>query len=135
MSKLNAKDVLALLDCACECGKVLVATGTALKEISEGLIKCGTTLEVTATKLKEVHSSIEEKKPALPNKAVPQPTQEVEQKYTLEEVRAILSEKSKAGFREQVREMLHKRGVDNLTKLDPSEYPSLVNEVEGLTNG
>lgn len=31
--------------------------------------------------------------------------------------------------------MITKRGVDNLTKLDPSEYPSLVNEVEGLTNG
>ena len=132
---MKTKDVLVMLECACELGKLLVSTGTALKEISEGLIKCGTTLEVTATKLKEVHSSIEEKKPALPEKAVPQPTQEIEKKYSLEEVRAVLSAKSKAGFREQVREMLHKRGVDNLAKLDPSEYPSLVNEVEGLTNG
>lgn len=59
---------------------------------------------------------------------------EPEKTYTLEEVRAILSAKSKAGFREQIKELITKRGVDNLTKLDPSEYPSLVKEAEGLTN-
>ena len=52
----------------------------------------------------------------------------------LEEVRAVLSAKSKEGFRDQVRELITKRGVSNLTKLDPKEYPALVKEVEGLTN-
>ena len=134
---MKANDVLTLLECLCECGKALVTTGTALKEIGESLIKCGNALEGTSTKFKEVYGGIEtdKKKPTLPNKEVPVPTQEIEQKYTLEEVRAILSEKSKDGFRDQVRELIAKRGVSNLTKMNPSDYPALVKEVEGLTNG
>ena len=61
--------------------------------------------------------------------------QETEKTYSMEEVRAILSAKSKAGYREQVKALITKRGVDNLTKLDPSEYASLVKEVEELANG
>lgn len=133
---MKAKDVLTLLNCACECGKVLVSTGTALKEISESLIKCGTALEGTATKLKLAYSptATDKETPSLPDKAEA-PAGEIEKKYTLEEVRAILSAKSKEGFRDQVRELITKRGVSNLTKLDPNDYPALVKEVEGLTNG
>ena len=106
-------------------------------ELCENILQCGNTLQTAATALKDFYSAVstEEKKPALPNKKATVPTKEPKKTYTLEEVRAILSAKSKAGFREQVREMINKRGVDNLTKLDPSEYPSLVKEVEGLTNG
>ena len=134
MSK--TKDIAKILDCVIECGKTLVTSASALKDLCENLMTCGAALQTTATALKDFYSavSVDEKKPALPDKTVPVPTQDVAKKYTLEEVRAILSAKSKGGFREQVREMILKRGVDNLTKLDPSEYPSLVKEVEGLTN-
>ena len=100
-----------------------------LSMILDNMIECGNRLIETANALKDFYSSTEDEK------EVATPVAEPEKVYTLEEVRAILSAKSKAGFREQVKEMITKRGVDNLTKLDPSEYPSLVKEVEGLTNG
>lgn len=110
-----------------------------LSMILDNMIECGNRLIETANALKDFYSSTEDEKEvatpvAKPKEAVA-PATEPEKAYTLEEVRAILSAKSKAGFREQVKEMITKRGVDNLTKLDPSEYPSLVKEVEGLTNG
>lgn len=103
-----------------------------LSMILDNMIDCGNRLIETANALKNFYSSSEEVKES-PKKAVA--SEEPVKTYTLEEVRAVLSAKSKAGFREQVKEMIIKRGVDNLTKLDPAEYPSLVKEVEGLTNG
>lgn len=133
----KTKDLSTILDSMVECGNALVTSAAALKDLCENILQCGNTLQTTATALKDFYSAVstEEKKAALLNKKAGVPTKEPEKAYTLEEVRTILSAKSKAGFREQVREMINKRGVDNLTKLDPSEYPSLVKEVEGLTNG
>ena len=105
----------------------------SLEVLYKELKDCGNRLvEIADALLDSCSSATEEKQEA---KEEPVPDEEPEKTYTLEEVRAILSAKSKAGFREQVKEMINKRGVDNLTKLDPSEYPSLVKEVEGLTNG
>lgn len=131
------KDLSTILDSMVECGNALVTSATALKDLCENILHCGNTLQTSATALKDFYSAVstEEQKTALPNKITETPAQEPEKTYTLEEVRAILSAKSKAGFREQVKEMINKRGVDNLTKLDSSEYPALVKEVEGLTNG
>ncbi|ADL53661.1 hypothetical protein [Clostridium cellulovorans] len=130
------KELSAILDSMVECGNALVTSANALKDLCENIVSCGNTLQNAANALKDFYSSVTEEEPkaALPKKETT-PKKETEKTYTLEEVRAILSAKSKAGFREQVKEMITKRGVDNLTKLDSSEYPSLVKEVEGLTNG
>lgn len=108
---------------------------SAMNELSmilDEMITAGNSMVKAATALKNFYSSSEEPKEVA---ASPAEATEPEKKYSLEEVRAILSAKSKAGFREQVKEMITKRGVDNLTKLDPSDYPALVKEVEGLSNG
>ena len=134
MGKMN--ELSTILDSMVDCGNALVTSANALKDLCENIVSCGNTLQNAATALKNFYSSAtEEPKPALPNKKAATPAAEQEKAYTLEEVRAILSAKSKAGFREQVKELITKRGVNNLTQLDPSEYPSLVKEVEGLTNG
>ena len=105
----------------------------SLEFLYKELKDCGNRLIEIADALLESCSPTTEEKQEI--KEEPVTAKEPEKTYTLEEVRAILSAKSKAGFREQVKEMINKRGVDNLTKLDPSEYPSLVKEVAGLTNG
>lgn len=51
---------------------------------------------------------------------------------TLEEVRPILAEKSRAGHTAAIRELLKKHGSPNLSGLDPAEYPALLAEVEAL---
>jgi hypothetical protein len=54
---------------------------------------------------------------------------------TLEEVRAVLAEKSRAGYTAQVRELLEKHGAKKLSEIDPAEYPALLAEAEVLGNG
>ncbi len=59
--------------------------------------------------------------------------QEPEEKpLTLEEVRAVLAEKSRSGHTEEVRELLARHGVDKLSEIDPAEYPALLAEAEVL---
>ena len=59
--------------------------------------------------------------------------QEPEEKVlTLEEVRAVLAEKSRSGHTEEVRELLAKHGADKLSEIDPAEYAALLAEAEVL---
>jgi len=54
---------------------------------------------------------------------------------TLEQVRAVLAEKSHDGFTSEVRALLQKHGADKLSLIDPSEYESLMKDAEALGNG
>ena len=55
-----------------------------------------------------------------------------EKALTLEEVRAVLAEKSRAGHTEEVRGLLAKHGADKLSEIDPAEYAALLAEAEVL---
>lgn len=60
---------------------------------------------------------------------------QVEKPITLETVRAVLAEKSRAGHTTEVRALLEKHGAAKLSEIDPSEYPALLAEAEVLGNG
>ena len=51
---------------------------------------------------------------------------------TLEQVRAALAEKSRAGHTSEVKALLIKHGADKLSDIDPAEYPALFAEAEVL---
>ena len=51
---------------------------------------------------------------------------------TLEEVRAVLAEKSRKGHTAEIRSLLQKYGADRLSLLDPANYKALLAEVEVL---
>ena len=51
---------------------------------------------------------------------------------TLEEVRAVLAEKSRKGHTAEIRSLLQKYGADKLSQLDPASYKALLAEVEVL---
>ena len=55
-----------------------------------------------------------------------------EKPITLEAVRAVLAEKSRAGHTTEVRALLEKHGAAKLSEIDPSEYPALLAEAEKL---
>lgn len=59
---------------------------------------------------------------------------EVEERMpiTLEEVRAVLADKSKDGFTDQIRELLKKYGSDRLSGIDPANYQALLADAEEL---
>lgn len=51
---------------------------------------------------------------------------------TLEEVRAVLAEKSQDGFTSEVRGLLEKYGAKRLSEIDPSNYKALKEDAEEL---
>ena len=51
---------------------------------------------------------------------------------TLEEVRAVLADKSRAGHTAEIRELLKKYGASKLSLVDPKDYESLLRETEVL---
>ena len=90
--------------------------------------------EAELTTTKEPEKAGKAGKPAAKNTAKkPAAKQEPEEKtLTLEEVRAVLAEKSRSGHTEEVRALLNKHGADKLSEIDPAEYAALLAEAEVL---
>ena len=63
-------------------------------------------------------------------KAAPSPPKEPA--VTLEQVRAVLAEKSHDGKTEAVRELLQKYGAPKLSSVAPKHYPALLKDAEVL---
>lgn len=56
--------------------------------------------------------------------------------YSKEEVRAILADKSRSGFRAEVKALLTKHGAKQLSDItDPNELAAIVAEAEVIGNG
>ena len=54
---------------------------------------------------------------------------------TLEQVRAVLAEKSRSGHTAKVRELLQKHGAAKLSDIDPTEFESLLSEAAAIGGG
>ena len=90
----------------------LRSAAAAINEAASWLAKQFST-DVEATPVKEP-----EKKPTL----------------TLEKVRAVLAEKSRAGHTAAIRTLLQKYGADKLSQIEPTHYESLLRDAEGLAD-
>lgn len=64
-----------------------------------------------------------------------EPAAPAEPTLTLEQVRAVLADKSRNGFTAQIRSLLQKYGAAKLSGIDPANYKALLAEVEVLGNG
>ena len=53
---------------------------------------------------------------------------------TLEQVRAVLADKSRAGHTVAVRELLQKYGAAKLSQVDPKHYEALMKDAEVIVN-
>lgn len=84
-------------------------------------------LQSIATSLNAVIASISVKEETAPKNAP--------SKLTLEDVRAVLVEKSRAGFREEVKALLTKYGAKTLSEVKAESYAALKLEAEALQNG
>ena len=106
----------------------------SLQAVADAVADNGTVEEMTATK--EPEKAAKTGKTAAKNtvkKDTKAAKQEPEEKpLTLEEVRAVLAEKSRSGHTEEVRELLNKHGADKLSEIDPAEYAALLAEAEVL---
>jgi hypothetical protein len=86
----------------------------------EELRKCVTTINEIVDGLESAFSSSTEK------------PKEEKKSVTLEEVRSVLAEKSRAGKTAEVKQLLTKFGVNKLSELDSSKYDELLKETEGI---
>lgn len=57
-----------------------------------------------------------------------------EKQVSMEEVRAVLAEKSISGHREAVKALLNKYGADRLSDIEPSKYAALLADAEVIGN-
>lgn len=89
-----------------------------LSQVLDEMVSCGENLIQAAKALKDIFSSTEEEKKSV----------------SLEDVRAVLAEKSRRDFTEEVKEIISKHGADRLSGIDPSEYESLLSEAEVIGN-
>ena len=53
-------------------------------------------------------------------------------KLTLEDVRKVLTEKSRSGKTSEVKVLLKKHGSNRLSEVNPDDYEDLLKEAEGL---
>ena len=90
----------------------------------EELRRCAAAINDAANWLEEQFSGNEPEPEAAPAEPV----------LTLEAVRAVLAEKSRAGYTAQIRSLLQKYGATKLSGIDPANYKALLADVEGLTD-
>ena len=64
-----------------------------------------------------------------------EPTAPAEPALTLEQVRAVLADKSRMGFTAEIRTLLQKYGAPKLSGIDPVHYKALAAEAEVLGDG
>ena len=57
-----------------------------------------------------------------------------EPRLTLEQVRAVLADKSRKGHTAEIRTLLRKHGASKLSGIDPANYKALLADAEGLTD-
>lgn len=58
-----------------------------------------------------------------------------ESALTLEQVRAVLADKSRQGHTAEIRSLLQKYGATKLSQIDPANYKALLAEAEVLGDG
>jgi hypothetical protein len=68
------------------------------------------------------------------NEAFSEEAPKVKPTMKLEEVRAVLAEKSRNGYTTQIHSLLKKYGADRLSQLDPTNYAALLADAEVLGN-
>lgn len=65
----------------------------------------------------------------------PAAKEEKKPELKLEDVRAVLAEKSRAGHTAEVRALLKKYGAAKLSEIDPANYEALMKDAEVIGNG
>lgn len=94
----------------------------------ETLVKLSAELEICGKALLKIAEALrsEEKAPA-PESPKKEP---VPRTLTLEEVRKVAADKSRQGFTEEVRNLIHHYGADKLSSLNPEKYDAFLKDLE-----
>ena len=106
--------------------KHLIVLAEKLKDLSDSIQELSESFDGSDPEVSEKPEKVEKKTGDKPKVA------KSEKEVSLEEVRAVLAEKSHAGLTAQVRELLEKYGAEKLSLVDPVNYAALLKDAEGL---
>ena len=95
-------------------------TKETMASLAAELETCGKALLKIAETL-----GVKEEPAAEPPKKEPAP-----KKLILEDVRKVAADKSRQGFTEDVRNLIHHYGADKLSSLDPAKYEAFLKDLE-----
>lgn len=95
-----------------------------LRAVAEDLRSLADSVQAVADAMLQNEPTVD----AEPKEPTPAPKKEL----TLEEVRAVLGEKSRAGFTTEIQALLKKYGAPKLSGIDPKHYEALLKDVEVL---
>lgn len=96
------------------------------------LKRCGEALIVVSESLNRLFSGGDTDSRDQSESVAPEPEGKP---VSLETVRAVLAEKSRAGHTAEIRVLLEKHGAGKLSEIAPTEYSALLEEAEALGNG
>ena len=119
MSKMS--QLAAELDELRHCGEILIGISDTLREMFSGGEETPAEKPKGKAKMAKTAPAKESEKPAEPEKQL-----------TLADVRAVLAEKSRAGFTEEVKALIAKHGADRLSEVPETEYAALLADAEVL---
>lgn len=100
-----------------------------LAEQLEELKRCGEILIGISEELKNLFSSSE------PEEKTVKEAPKEEKMISLEDVRAVMADKSRKGFTAEVKALLTRHGANKLSEVDAKEYADLLAEAEVIGNG
>ena len=92
-------------------------------------------LRSAAATINEVANTLAEMFSTASADEAPAATTPAEPQLTLEQVRAVLADKSRVGFTAEIRALLQKYGAAKLSGIDPANYKALVADAEVLGDG
>ena len=92
-------------------------------------------LRSAAATINEVANTLAEMFSAASADEAPDVAAPAEPQLTLEQVRAVLADKSRMGFTAEIRALLQKYGAAKLSGIDPANYTALVADAEVLGDG
>lgn len=96
---------------------------------------CNTSLMGNAGTVQEKADPPKKSPKEKPPKEEAVPAGEPAKEWTLEEVRMILADKSRAGHTEEVRALISKYGADRLSDIKPADFAALMADAEVIGNG
>ena len=92
-------------------------------------------LRSAAATINEVANTLAEMFSTASADEAPDAATPAEPQLTLEQVRAVLADKSRMGFTAEIRSLLQKYGAAKLSSIDPANYKALVADAEVLGDG
>ena len=102
-----------------------------LLDVIEDMRSLADSLQAVATALGQIDPE-DSSAPAPAPETPPAPADPPTKAITLEEVRAVLAERSHDGYTAEVRGLLQKYGAEKLSGVDPKHYAALLKDAEVL---